>query len=183
MIKLIKEGFFVNKYVPDIYQKSIYTIDYSTLYSKGIRCLLFDLDNTIIASKEKKLPEKAKDLFVSLKQKGFKVIILSNSPKTRVRQFGQYFDVPCYHLAFKPLKYKFKKVLSDNHFLSKEAAIIGDQIMTDVLGGNKMGMTTILVNPVSESDVVFTKFNRFLERRKLKQLESQNLFSKGKYYE
>lgn len=173
----------MNKYVPDIYQKSIYTIDYFTLYSKGIRCLLFDLDNTIVASKDKRPSEKAKDLFVSLKQKGFKVIILSNSPKSRVRRFADFFDVPCYHLAFKPLSHKFKKVLSDNHYLPKESAIIGDQIMTDVLGGNKMGMTTILVNPASESDVVFTKFNRFFEKRKLKQLENQNLFSKGKYYE
>ena len=173
----------MEKYVPDIYQKSIYTVDYSKLYSNGIRCLLFDLDNTVVASKESNPPEKAKDLFISLKQKGFKVIILSNSPKSRVRKIADFFEVPCYHFAIKPLSFKFKKVLSDNHFLPRETAIIGDQIMTDVLGGNKMDITTILVNPVSESDVVFTKFNRFFEKRKLKQLEERELFSRGNYYD
>ena len=71
----------MEKYVPDIYQKSIYTVDYSKLLSRGIKCLLFDLDNTIVAPRSNEMPEKAKDLFVSLKQKGFKVIIFSNSPK------------------------------------------------------------------------------------------------------
>ena len=61
----------MEKYIPDIYQKSIYTIDYDKLLNRNIKCLLFDLDNTIVPSNCKEAPKKAKELFASLKQKGF----------------------------------------------------------------------------------------------------------------
>ena len=56
----------MKEYLPDMYQKSIYTIDYSKLLSKGIKCILYDLDNTIVASKSSQPTEKAKDLFEHL---------------------------------------------------------------------------------------------------------------------
>ena len=56
-------------YLPDIYQKSIYTIDYSKLLNRGIKCLLYDLDNTIAPGNSKEVTKKTKDLFTSLKQK------------------------------------------------------------------------------------------------------------------
>ena len=78
----------MKKFIPDIYQKNIYVIDYSKLLASGINTLLFDLDNTIISSKTKEMPEKAKTLFISLKQKGFKIIIFSNSPKKKVNKYN-----------------------------------------------------------------------------------------------
>ena len=57
----------MEKYVPDIYQKSIYTVNYAKLLSQGIKCLLFDLDNTLVAYGVKTPPLKAKDLFVNPK--------------------------------------------------------------------------------------------------------------------
>ena len=173
----------MEKYIPDIYQKSIYTIDYSKLLSRGIKCLLFDLDNTVIASTEKKPSQKAKDLFVSLKQKGFKVIIFSNSPKIRVKQFQNFFEIDCYSNARKPHPGKFRKLLKAYNYNINEVAIIGDQLLTDVVGGNKIGITTILVNPLSDKDIIFTKLNRFLEKRKMKKLRDNNLFCKGRYYD
>ncbi len=173
----------MENYIPDIYQKSIYTIDYSKLLSRGIKCLLFDLDNTIIASSDKNPPRKAKDLFISLKQKGFKIIIFSNSPKIRVKQFQNFFDVDCYYNARKPHAGKFKKLLKIYNYKENEVAIIGDQLLTDVLGGNKVGITTILVNPLSDKDIIFTRFNRFFEKRKMKKLRDKNLFCKGRYYD
>ena len=62
-------------------------------------------------------------------------------------------------------------------------AIIGDQLLTDVLGGNKIGITTILVNPLSDKDSIFTIFNRSKEKRIMKKLKKEDLFVKGRYYE
>ena len=70
----------MEEYLPDIYQKSIYTIDYTKLLSRGIKCLLFDLDNTIVPPFSNELSKKAKELFIGLKQKGFKIILFTNSP-------------------------------------------------------------------------------------------------------
>ena len=61
--------------------------------------------------------------------------------------------------------------------------MIGDQLFTDVLGGNKMGIKTILVNPVSKKDFIFTKMLRRIEDSIFKKLEKRGIYKKGKYYE
>ena len=170
-------------FLPDIYQKSIYTIDYSKLLSRGIKCLLFDLDNTIVPGSTSEPSSKAKDLFTSLKQKGFKVIIFTNSPKMRLRSFLKALGVDGVSGACKPFTRKLKKLLKDYGYGVNEVAIIGDQMMTDVRVGNAVGITTILVTPISEKDFLVTKFNRFFEARKMKELTDKGLFYKGRYEE
>ena len=92
----------MDKYVPDIYQKDIYTINYDQLYARGIRCLLFDLDNTLVPIDVKTPPKEVKDLFDSLKAKGFKIILFSNSLKKRLRPFKNGLEVDCCPMACKP---------------------------------------------------------------------------------
>ncbi len=173
----------MEEFLPDIYQKSIYTIDYSKLFNRGIKCILYDLDNTIVPGNSSEPPKKAKDLFVSLKQKGFKIIIYTNSPKMRLRNFQNAFGVDGVANARKPFTKKLIKLLKDYNYSINEVAIIGDQIMTDIRVGNRVGITTILVNPVSNKDFFVTKINRFFEKRKIKELTDNNLFFKGRYYE
>ena len=77
----------LEKFVPDVYQKSIYDIDYKKLKKIGIKCLIFDLDNTIAPVTIFKPTKKVRDLFEELKETGFKVLIVSNSHKKRVAPF------------------------------------------------------------------------------------------------
>lgn len=173
----------MENYIPDIYQKSIYTVDYSKLLSRGIKCLLFDLDNTLMPHKSSEEPKKAKELLVSLKQKGFKIIIVSNSPKKHVSKYKKYFEVDSLHSAMKPFQGKLLKLFTDYNFAVNEVAIIGDQILTDIVGGNKAGITTILVNPASNKDHILSKVGRLIEKRKMKKLRDHDLFCKGRYYD
>ncbi len=173
----------MEKYVPDMYQQSIYTIDYQMLLDKGIKCLLFDLDNTLVPVTDRKPTKKLKELFDDLKNKGFKVIIFSNSHRKRLKPFKEELNVDCCASAKKPFKEKFLLVLNEYHYNVNEVAIIGDQILTDILGGNKVGILTVLVNPISNRDFLITKINRFREKRIMKKLRDKNLFSKGRYYE
>jgi len=170
-------------YIPDIYKKSIHAIDYDLLYSRGIRCLLIDLDNTIAPITMKEPNKKTRELFDDLKNKGFKIIIFSNSPKSRVKNFKEELDVDCYCKVCKPLKRNYKKVLETYEFTEAQIACIGDQLLTDIKGGNKMGLTTILVNPVGVQEKFVTKINRYFENKILKKLRDNDLFAKGKYYE
>jgi len=172
----------MEKYVPDIYQKSIYTINYENLKNNGIKCLLFDLDNTLIPSRTTVVNDKTKQFINDLK-KDFKIIIFSNANESRVEKIANELEVAHYAWSFKPLSRTFKKVLSDHRYKECEVAIVGDQLYTDIAGGNQVGITTILVNPVSNSDSIFTKLNRYLERRKMRKLYRKGLFVKGKYYE
>ena len=171
----------MKKYLPDMYSKSIFDIDYKLLKKKGIKCLIFDLDNTIALIDENITPKKTKDLFDKL-QKDFKVIIISNNFKKRVEFYSKQLGVDFISFAMKPsikgltqvkLKYKYNK---------KEMCMIGDQIMTDVLSGNHFGIYTVLVDPLGEKDLKITKLNRFLEGRVLVKLNKKYNFKKGTYY-
>ena len=109
IINLVVE--VLEKFVPDIYQKSIYDINYDTLKTRGIKCLLFDLDNTLVPVTVKKPTKKVSDLFEDLKRKGFKLIIVSNSPKKRVAPFKDYLCTDSAYFSFKPLKRKYNKIV------------------------------------------------------------------------
>ena len=173
----------MEKYLPDIYKKNIYEINYDKLKSLGIKCLLFDLDNTIVPFREKEPRIETKELFDKLKQKGFKIIIFSNSPKMRLSKFKEELNVDIFGSARKPRIKNFNKVLNMYKYDINEVAIIGDQILTDIVGGNNVGITTILTTPLEPKDPFFTKPNRFREKRIMRKLRDNNLFKKGKYYE
>ena len=171
----------MEKYVPDIYQKSVYDIDYSKLTNRGIKCLLFDLDNTLVFPSVKEPTEELIKLFQELKN-NFEVIIFSNSPNRRLKPFGDILEVKYSFSSRKPFKKKFLEFINNSGYDIGEIAIIGDQILTDILGGNSVGITAILTEPLTKKDMIFTKFNRCLERTVIKRLRKHNLFTKGRYY-
>jgi len=173
----------MDKLVPDIYQKSIYTIDYKKLKKNGIKCLMFDLDNTIAPLTVSVPDKKMKDQIEHVKDMGFRVIILSNGPKFRVNPFKDGLNLDSSHSSMKPMKKKYIKIMKMYNLEDTEVACIGDQLLTDVLGANRMGLTSILVNPVSTDDIPITKINRFLENFIYNKLEKKGLLTKGNYYD
>lgn len=173
----------IELFKPDMYVKDIYSIDYKKLKSFGIKCILFDLDNTLVPSFKKKPTRKLKDFIEKIKDMGFKVIIFSNSNKKRLLPFKNVLEVDCSYSSRKPFQKKFKKVLNEYKFSQSEVTIIGDQIVTDIYGGNKMGIFTVLVKPINNKELFFTKINRVIEKQIIKKLEKKNIFKKGEYYE
>ena len=174
----------MNNFVPDMYQKSIYHIDYNKLLDDGIKCLLFDLDNTCIPYKDKVPNKKLLELFDHLKDIGFKLIIFSNATKKRISPFKKELNVDCLARAKKPSRKNFLKILDLFSYDLSEVAIIGDQLYKDILGGNRVGIRTILVNPMSKDDMILTKLIfRNLEKIKYNKFSKLGLLYRGKYYE
>lgn len=173
----------MQKYVPDIYVKNIYKVPYKKLKEKGINHLLFDLDNTVVPAHEKKAPQEVKKLFLKLKKEGFVVILFSNSPHKRLIPFGKDLEVEFNAFSMKPLQRSFYKILGKYQVSKEKVAIIGDQILTDIIGGNKAGITTVLTTPLTSSDMLITKGNRMRENHIMKRLEKKNLWNKGEYYD
>ena len=169
-------------FIPDIYAQSIYTINYKKLKKNGIKCLLLDLDNTIAPYKVTEPDQKVKELIARL-EADFKVIIVSNSGKNRLRPFKEKLNVDVAFSSKKPLKTKYKKILSLYKFKIDEVACIGDQLLTDILGANRMGFTSILVNRVAKYEMFPTKVNRFIEKRILNKLAKKNILVCGVYYD
>ena len=173
----------LEKFVPDEYQKSIYTIDYKKLKKLGIKCLLFDLDNTLVPPTLDKPNKKVRDLFAELEENGFKLIIMSNSSRKRLTPFKELLNVDTAARSFKPKKDKYLKILKEYKYNPEEVAAIGDQLLTDIYGANRMGIRSILVNPISKKDFFVTRFNRIIEKRIFIKLDKNELFTKGEYYE
>ena len=173
----------MNNFVPDMYQKSIYHIDYDKLADSGIKCILLDLDNTCVPYKDKEPNKRLIDLVNELKDE-FKVIIFSNATKKRILPFKKALNVDCLASARKPGKKSFLKVLKLFNYSLSDVAIIGDQLYMDILGGNRVGIKTILVNPMSRDDMFLTKYLvRPFEKLKYKELEKKQLLKRGNYYE
>lgn len=172
-----------DKFVPDMYMKSIYTIDYKSLKKNKIKCLIFDLNNTIAPLTMKKPNKKLIDLFEELKDMKFKIYIVSNSSKKRVEPFKDILAVDSAYMSFKPSLKKFRKIFDINKFKDNEIAVIGDEILTDIWASNRMNFLSILVNPIGTKEYVSTKIGRFLESFIINKLTDKKLFRKGKYYE
>lgn len=170
------------KYLPDIYKKNIFAINYDKLKKKGIKCLIFDLDNTLALIDSTKVESSVKELINKLK-KAFLVVIVSNSPKKRVSKFSEDLGVDSYPFALKPTIRTLKKIKSKYNLESKQIAIIGDQFITDMAYGYKGKITKIFVDPLAVKDLKITNINRYLEEKIMAKYNKNNLFKKGNYYE
>jgi HAD superfamily phosphatase (TIGR01668 family) len=160
-----------NFLTPDYYVKSIYSIDFNKLKSIGIENLIIDIDNTLMPWGSKEADEKVRKLFKELKTMGFKICILSNRTKRKVEKFKGDLDVYYFSFGRKPMKIMFLGALRKLGGKSNNTCIIGDQIFTDVFGGNSCGLYTILVDPINDQEFTGTKWLRRLEaniRKKLK---------------
>lgn len=169
-------------FIPDMYCQSIYKINYEKLKKMQIKCLLFDLDNTIAPYSKLEPDKRIKDLFAML-EKDFKVIIMSNSGKKRLTPFKEKLNVDVAFSSMKPFKKKYKKILKLYHYDPREVAMIGDQLLTDIFGGNRMGMYTIFVNAISNVAPFTTKISRKIENKIIKHYNKRGILIKGEYYE
>ena len=172
-----------DKFVPDKYFKSIYDVNYESLQNSGIKCIVFDLSNTLVPINTKAPTKKVKDLFEDLRNMGFKLVILSNNRKKEVTPFKEGLCVDSAYLAFKPFKRKYKKILKLYDLQNYEVACIGDQLFFDIYGANRMKLTSILINPVSADEYAAAKLNRRFENMVINKLTEKDLFKRGRYYE
>ena len=171
------------KFVPDMYTKSIYTIDYKLLKNNKVKCLIFDLNNTIAPLTMKEPNKKIVELFEELKDMKFKIYIVSNSKKSRVEPFKDKLGVDSSYLSMKPCLKKFKKIYNINNYKDNQIAVIGDELIFDIWSANRMNFVSIFVNPIGTKEYVSTKVGRYFESIIIEKLEKKKLFRKGKYYE
>jgi len=150
--------------VPNQRLNNIFEIDADYLKSIGIKGIVTDMDNTLVPWSDRTVYPKLAEWFVNLKNKGFKLYIVSNNSCDRGAMLAQELDIPAIWYAVKPRRKAFRKAISDMQLLPEEVAVVGDQILTDVLGGNRLGLHTILVTPISEKEFFWTKLTRQLER-------------------
>ncbi len=152
---------------PKVYEESIFYIDVQTLKENNIKGIIIDIDNTLVEWDKKYASEEAKKWLRNLELEGFRVCLVSNNTKDRVVTFNEELKLPAIHRAIKPRRKSFEKAMDLMETTKDTTAVIGDQIFTDVLGGNRLDLFTILVVPLGKKEENFTKFMRKIEKRVL----------------
>lgn len=150
---------------PKIYLKNVQEITYEMLKENGILGVILDVDNTLI-DYYKNMPEGVLEWCIDLKQKGIRFCIASNSnKKEKVEMVAKKLDIPYVYFAKKPLKKGLITASRKMEIESNKVAVVGDQIFTDILGANRVGMFSILVEPIEEKDILITLIKRPIENR------------------
>ena len=161
----------MNKIVyPNIYYTNVQEIKIDFLIKNKIKALILDVDNTLIDF-QKNLSEEIIDWSRQLQGQGIKMYILSNTNKEKkVKMVSEKLEIPYEIFAKKPLKQGFNKVQQILKIKNENIAVVGDQIFTDIVGGNRCNMFTILVDPVDNKDFWYTAWKRPIENRIKKKL-------------
>lgn len=158
------------KLYPDLYVNSILDIPLEKLQKRNIKAFILDLDNTLTEWNSNVIDRQVSDWFRTIKEMGFQACILSNNGEQRVVGVARDLAIPFIHRAAKPRRGSFFKAIKLMGVSSRETAVIGDQIFTDVLGGNRAGLFTILVVPRASKEFMGTKISRAMERFVLRRL-------------
>lgn len=149
---------------PDYNLKNVYEIDFSLLKSEGIKCLMFDLDSTLMISKSGKFLPETIEWFKTF-AKDFETVIVSNNKNDKYIENANKI-APCKVIgkANKPNPKVIAEYLKSKNIYPNEAVMIGDRPLTDILAGKLLGCKTILVGSINPDENLPTKFVRMLER-------------------
>jgi len=147
-----------------MYSGSLAEVSPGHLSSVGIRGVILDLDNTLVPWSESHTRSIEKEWVAECKRQGLRLCILSNTHRmARLEALAREFGVP-YIRGAKPSRRGFRRAMAVLGTLPAETAVIGDQVFTDVLGGNRAGAYTVLIRRMSKREFIGTHVSRAAER-------------------
>lgn len=170
------ESFFI----PNLIVDNITCVTAQLLNENKIKGLILDVDNTLTRHGSQNIDTAVLDWLSSMKQIGIPMAIVSNNTQKRIEPFASRLGISFTAMGMKPLP---RGLLSACKKLGRrpvEVAVIGDQIFTDILGGNMCKMFTILVKPISTEDGCGFRIKRKLEKRYINRYDSNEHIKKDK---
>ena len=134
--------------LPKLMAYSLTALTPEVLRLHGIRLLMLDFDNTIVPYTTDIPTEPMANWLEVMKSSGIQLCVVSNSHKDRVKVFCEAYKIPCITHSAKPGTRGIRECLERYGVPASQAAIVGDQIYTDTLGGNLSGVMPILVHAI-----------------------------------
>ena len=138
-------------FYPDFLVSKVIALTPQTLHTMGISALLLDVDNTLTTHNNPHPYEGVTGWIDSLQQAGIALVIVSNNSPQRVAPFAQALGVPYVANGAKPLPKGYRQAVELLGLTPAkgQVAAVGDQIFTDIIGGNLLGITTIMVTEIT----------------------------------
>lgn len=162
-----------SSYKPSWMIESIYKITPEQLKKVGIRVVLTDLDNTLIAWDHPDGTDELRKWLEEMKDTGIAVVVVSNNSAQRVSRVTDKLGLSYVARALKPLPVGINRACRQLNVNKEEVVMLGDQLMTDIKAANSAGVWSVLVQPVVTTDGWKTRFNRFFERKIMKYLQKK----------
>lgn len=160
-----KIGWLWRGFAPSEAVNALTDIDPEALKARGKTLILLDVDNTLLPWRSEDIPQTTLDWVAQAKIFGFDLCILSNTRHpARLRRLAEKLGIEFLLGRFKPSRQMYRAALQKYKRKPEEAIMIGDQLVTDVLGANRSGIEAIWVKQMADLDFVGTKFNRLMER-------------------
>lgn len=154
----------ISRFYPDLMADSVREIDLGYLIKNNIKGLILDIDNTLVPDFVKEADNDIINWIDKVKKMGFKVCIVSNATQKRVVKFNEKLGIDAISRASKPNKKSFLRAIKLMGTKAEETAVIGDQIFTDIYGGNKLNMFTVLVKPIASKEFILVRMKRRAEK-------------------
>ena len=148
--------------LPERFVKNAYKVDYSDLYRRGYRGLIFDIDNTLVPH-DAPATARAALLVKKLRKKGFRVEIVSNNEEPRVKSFAEGVGCDYVYKAGKPKSRGYLEAVRKMGLCRDAVMVIGDQLFTDIWGANRSRMHNILVGRIRFQEPPHIHLKRILE--------------------
>lgn len=150
-------------FYPDEYLDSTYEIDFEAFYGRGIRGVIFDIDNTLVPH-DAPADGRAITLFERLHRMGCRTMVLSNNKEPRVKSFADKVKTDYLYKAGKPGRAGYRKAMECMGTDEKTTLFVGDQLFTDVWGAKRSGIYAILVKPIHPKEEIQIVLKRYLEK-------------------
>lgn len=163
---------WLQRWCPDEHVQSVTELTPEHLHARGVRALLVDLDNTITPWRSRQVPPEVEAWIRQMQDAGFLLCFVSNTRnRDRLRWLSERLGVPYARGPMKPRRAMLRRALEMLGVEPQHAAIVGDQLFTDIWGGNRLGIYTIWVHPMHSREFIGTKCSRLVEQWLLKRLE------------
>ncbi|MDI3280501.1 MAG: YqeG family HAD IIIA-type phosphatase [Bacillota bacterium] len=166
--------------VPADCAEKVEEIDLHALWTRGLRGLILDLDNTLTRWNQVEVPPPVAQWVEAARRLGFALCLVSNGLPARVGMTARCLGIPALARAVKPSRRAFLRALELLGTEAGSTCVVGDQLFTDILGGNRAGMYTILVRPRDRRELPTTRLVRFLEGIVLRRWERKGLLCWGR---
>ena len=167
------------KFYPSKYYKSSYDIDYKKLYEKGVRGIIFDIDNTLVPHGAPATEESVK-LFEKIHGVGLKTCLISNNKEKRVKPFAEAMNTEYVFDAKKPSTKNYYVAMQKMGTDKNNTVFVGDQLFTDVYGANRTGIRSVLVGQIDKKEEIQIVLKRYPEKlvlffwkRKMKKIKKK----------
>ncbi len=131
----------------------------------NLEALLLDVDCTLKRYRDTEVSPEVGEWLGTLRQAGIGLCLVSNGRGRRIERFAASVDLPFVAKACKPFPWGLKRAIREQGFPRERSAMVGDQVLADIVAGNLAGLTTVLVRPVHpEEEQWFTRVKRPPER-------------------